>query len=114
RALEIAAHGRHHVILIGPPGVGKTLLAKRAIELLPPLSEQESIMLTKIHEAAGLLQENYAPIKQRPLRSPHHSISQSALIGGRQGRPGEITLAHLGVLVLDEFPDFNQGALQAL
>lgn len=114
RALEIAALGRHHIMLLGPPGVGKTLLAKSAIELLPPPSQEEIITLTKIYEAAGLLGENAPPINRRPLRTPHHSVSLGALIGGRNGRPGEITLAHLGILLLDEFPEFNQGALQGL
>lgn len=114
RALEIAAHGKHHIMLLGPPGVGKTLLAKKAKKLLPPLNDDEIVILSKIYEAAGLLGDPFEPISERPLRSPHHSISQSALIGGRQGRPGEITLSHLGILLLDEFPEFNQGALQSL
>lgn len=114
RALEIAARGRHHIMLLGPPGVGKTLLAKNALQILPPIDGEEIIMLNKIYEAAGLLNENCQPLVERPFRAPHHSISLAALIGGKKGRPGEITLAHSGVLLLDEFPEFNQGALQGL
>ena len=114
RALEIAALGGHHIMLLGPPGVGKTLLATAARGLLPPLSQKEMIVLNKILEASGYGSEKRKLMEERPFRSPHHSVSQAALIGGRNGRPGEITLAHLGILLLDEFPEFNQGALQAL
>lgn len=114
RALEIAAHGRHHIMLLGPPGVGKTLLASHARHLLPPLSYSEIVILNKIYEAAGLLNDQSKPLTERPFRTPHHSVSQAALVGSKNGRPGEITLAHLGVLLLDEFPEFNQGALQGL
>src|SRR5699024_11020969 len=96
RALEIAARGRHHIMLIGPPGVGKTLLASNAIHLLPPPTHKEIVTLNKIYEAAKLLDAQGQIIFERPLRTPHHSVSQSALIGGKSGKPGEITLAHLG------------------
>lgn len=114
RALEIAAQGRHHILLVGPPGVGKTLLATQALNLLPPLEHQEVVTLNKIYEAAGLLGPDAEPLVERPLRAPHHSVSQAALIGSKNGRPGEITLAHRGILLLDEFPEFNQNALQSL
>jgi magnesium chelatase family protein len=114
RALEIAAHGRHHIMLLGPPGVGKTLLASNARYLLPPPAQDEILMINKIYEAANLLSSHASPLTERPFRTPHHSISQAALVGSKNGRPGEITLAHLGVLLLDEFPEFNQGALQGL
>lgn len=114
RALEIAAYGRHHIMLIGPPGVGKTLLATTARHLLPLPNRAEILTINKIYEAAGLLSDQSGPLIERPFRIPHHSVSQAALVGSRKGRPGEITLAHLGALLLDEFPEFNQGALQGL
>lgn len=114
RALEIAAHGGHHIMLLGPPGVGKTLLATSAINLLSPPSHGELLVINQIHEAAGLQSTDTSPLTKRPFRAPHHSISQAALVGSKRGRPGEITLAHGGVLLLDEFPEFNQGALQGL
>ncbi len=113
RALEIAALGKHHIMLIGPPGVGKSLLATNSKYLLPPPSHDEILTINKVYEAAGLV-NGETPMTERPFRAPHHSISQAALIGSKNGRPGEITLAHLGVLLLDEFPEFNQGTLQAL
>lgn len=114
RALEIAAHGRHHIMLIGPPGVGKTLLATNARHLLPPPNHSEVLTINKIYEAAGFFGHEGGLLTERPLRVPHHSISQAALVGSRKGKPGEITLAHFGILLLDEFPEFNQGALQGL
>ncbi|NLM40761.1 MAG: YifB family Mg chelatase-like AAA ATPase [Firmicutes bacterium] len=114
RALEIAALGRHHIMLLGPPGVGKTLLATHAQALLPPLKRDEMLILSKIYEAAGLLTAEGPPPVVRPLRAPHHSVSPAGLIGSRSGRPGEITLAHLGILLLDEFPEFSLNALQGL
>jgi magnesium chelatase family protein len=116
RALELAAHGRHHIMLLGPPGVGKTLLASMARYLLDPPTHDEILMINKIYEAANLLRSHASPahVRERPFRVPHHSISQAALVGSKSGRPGEITLAHFGVLLLDEFPEFNQAALQGL
>jgi len=115
RALEIAAAGSHHLLMIGPPGTGKTLLAKAIISILPPLSFEESLEVTKIYSIAGLLPGNRPLINLRPFRSPHHTSSEVALIGGgNPPRPGEITLAHRGILFLDEFPEFHRDVLESL
>ncbi len=115
RALMIAAAGGHSLLMSGPPGAGKTMLARRLPGILPPLSETESLEVTRVHSVAGLLDRD-RPVKTvRPFRAPHHTISAGGLIGGgNPPRPGEISLAHLGVLFLDELPEFSRGVLETL
>ncbi|MFD2033655.1 YifB family Mg chelatase-like AAA ATPase [Belliella marina] len=115
RAMEIAAAGGHNVIMIGPPGAGKTMLAKRLPSILPPLSLQEALETTKIHSVAGKLGRNASLVSQRPFRSPHHTISDVALVGGGGNpQPGEISLSHNGVLFLDELPEFKRTVLEVM
>ena len=115
RALEVAAAGGHNLLMIGPPGAGKTMMARRLPGILPPLSFDESIEVTTIHSVAGQLRPGVGLISERPFRAPHHTISDVALVGGGSApRPGEVSLAHHGVLFLDEMPEFDRRVLEAL
>ncbi len=114
RAMEIAAAGFHNILLVGPPGAGKSMLARRFGGLLPPMTEDEALETTKIYSVSGLVGSGRL-VSQRPFREPHHTISDAALIGGGSNpRPGEVSLAHNGVLFLDEFPEFSRAAIECL
>ena len=115
RALEIAAAGGHNVLFVGPPGCGKTMLARRLPSILPPMTPNEALEVTKIYSVAGLLSNEPGIVRARPFRFPHHTISQAALVGGGSAiKPGEISLAHHGVLFLDELPEFTRSAIEVM
>ncbi|MEO6836149.1 MAG: YifB family Mg chelatase-like AAA ATPase [Candidatus Tumulicola sp.] len=115
RAIEIAAAGGHNLLLVGPPGCGKTMLARRLPSILPPMSLHEALEVTKIYSVAGFLLRDAGIVRARPFRFPHHTISQTALVGGgARAKPGEISLAHHGVLFLDELPEFSRSAIEVM
>lgn len=116
RALEVAAAGGHNLLLIGGPGAGKTMLARRLTSILPPMTRDEQLEVTRVHDAAGLLRDESAIVSQRPFRAPHHSTTPAGLIGGGSGvpRPGEMALGHNGVLFLDELPEFSRATIECV
>lgn len=114
RALEIAAAGAHHLLMVGPPGCGKTMLAQRLPSILPPMGFEEALDTTRVHSAAGLLNDSPRLVTERPFRAPHHAVTRAGLVGDRTLRPGEVSLAHNGVLFLDEEAEFSRTSLEVL